>query len=208
MGRPKLGGDPGHGHLVELGGYVQGTKRFKGMSLSWRQLRKESMTARHERIMEHEMDRAASATADRPLKEHLEEIFNGTNGKTPDYNEFLKYAAAHFAAAAASVQLRARATWRKFRFKKWQARRSSIMRFSRRIRSTFGDDVVLFLRNKYTRAQSRFMPPAIGIGLYRELRSLGFEIYLTDEYLTSQISFRTGTREFFVFFFFDLASET
>ena len=62
-------------------------------------------------------------------------------------------------------------------------------------------DVVLFLGSAYTKTQSRYMPPSKGIGLYRELRSMGHRICLVDEYPTSQVSFRAGPGGKPIFFF-------
>ena len=123
-----------------------------------------------------------------------------TDSKTADLEKFLNYAGAAFSAAKAASDFRSRPVWRKNRFRRWEAKRKSILRFSRRIREIYGDDVVLFLGFSYTKTQSKFMPPTKGIGLYRELRSLGHLIYLVDEYMTSQVSFRTGSGEKSPFF--------
>ena len=182
------------------------------------------MGARHARILEKELSEATSPTPGRSLKEYLSLTFQGTyhfflmhhrtttantlrvalktdtNSKTADLNTYLNYAGAAYSAAMAASDFRALPTWRKNRFRRWEAKRKSVMRFSRRIREIYGDDVVLFLGSSYTKTQSKFMPPTKGIGLYRELRSLGHLIYLVDEYMTSQVSFRTGSGEKSSFF--------
>ena len=156
---------------------------------------KEIMSRRHTRIFEKELAEAQSATSQLPLRDHVDAALENTDGKSPDHGKFLLYAAAFFTASAATAEFRARPVWRKNLFRRQQADKKCTLRFSRRIRELYGDDVVLFLGSQYTKAQAKFMPPTKGIGLYRDLRALGHTIFLVDEYMTSQVSFRTGTGE-------------
>lgn len=172
--RPRnvVGCDPGKQNLVFMMD-EQGNK----LTYTAPQRRKESYAKRNHRILLLEKHRNRIHEKEAKLASY--------NSKSVDWASFCKYLKMKTVVNQETKKFYQRELWRKMKFRQFSYGKKSLDNFLQRIRTTFGDNIVIGYGNWSRNTQMKYCMPTKGVGLRRAIHKK-YDTVTVNEAYTSQ----------------------
>ena len=166
--------------------YTANQKDTETKSRKYRRLR-EDMKPEEVQAAENELSRhpAASVSTDR-YNEYLDARAQVEQVLRPYYTN-------HTASEQDGTRDGLLYLFRKLKFSAIINQHQADHRLAKTLREKFGDDATLIMGN-WSAPNQRYHEPVRGVGMRRQLRKMGFTIFLIDEYLTSSLCPIDGER--------------